>query len=97
MVGRSISYAGLLIRKGDAPFWLFIQLLRGGKLSRIIDHLDEGACVCTSRTDVHIIVTEYGIANLRGKSVPERAKSLIGIAHPEFKDELWHKYRKLYS
>lgn len=83
--------------KGGCSILAFHSTAQGGKLSRIIDHLDEGACVCTSRTDVHIIVTEYGIANLRGKSVPERAKSLIGIAHPEFKDELWHKYRKLYS
>jgi 4-hydroxybutyrate CoA-transferase len=47
-----------------------------------------GNCITTSRLDVHYIVTEYGIANLRGKSVEDRAKMLIGIAHPAFREQL---------
>ena len=42
----------------------------------------------TPRTDVMYVVTEYGIANLKGKSVPERARALIGLAHPDFREEL---------
>ena len=42
----------------------------------------------TSRNDVHFIVTEYGAAELRGKSIRERAKALIAIAHPDFRDSL---------
>lgn len=60
----------------------------GGKVSRIACELDRGAAVSTSRNDVHYIVTEYGIANLRGKSLRERALALIGIAHPDFRETL---------
>ena len=60
----------------------------GGKYSRIVPRLDEGAAVTTSRNDVHYIVTEYGIADLRGKSLGERAKQLINIAHPDFREQL---------
>ena len=59
-----------------------------GKISRIVLTLDEGAAVTTSRNDVHYIVTEYGIADLRGKSLRQRAEALIAIAHPDFRDAL---------
>ena len=57
----------------------------GGKISRITCELDRGAAVTTSRYDVHYIVTEYGAANLRGKSLCQRAEALISIAHPDFR------------
>lgn len=60
----------------------------GGKLSRICCELDRGAAVSTSRNDVQYVVTEYGVANLRGKSLRERAHSLIAIAHPDFRQAL---------
>lgn len=60
----------------------------GGRVSRIACELDRGAAVSTSRNDVHYIVTEYGIANLRGKSIRERTLALIGIAHPDFRESL---------
>ncbi|WP_333593909.1 acetyl-CoA hydrolase/transferase family protein [Anaerospora hongkongensis] len=60
----------------------------GGRVSRIACELDRGAAVSTSRNDVHYIVTEYGIANLRGKSLRERTLALIGIAHPDFRESL---------
>jgi 4-hydroxybutyrate CoA-transferase len=59
-----------------------------GELSRIVPFLDYGSAVTTSRGDVHYIVTEYGIAQLRGKSLRQRAKALINIAHPKFRDQL---------
>ena len=59
-----------------------------GTISRIICELDRGAAVSTSRNDVHYVVTEYGVANLRGKSLRERANSLIAIAHPNFRQSL---------
>ncbi len=61
---------------------------KGGTVSRIVLNLAEGACVTTSRNDVHYVVTEYGIADLRGKTVRQRAKALIRIAHPDFIEEL---------
>jgi 4-hydroxybutyrate CoA-transferase len=57
-------------------------------ISKIVPILDEGACVTTSRNDVHYIVTEYGIANLRGKSLGQRATELIKIAHPKYREIL---------
>ncbi|WP_371362800.1 Butyryl-CoA:acetate CoA-transferase [Sporomusa rhizae] len=60
----------------------------GGKISRICCELNRGSAVSTSRNDVHYVVTEYGIANLRGKSLRERAKALIQIAHPDFRAAL---------
>lgn len=59
-----------------------------GTISRIAVDLDHGAAVSTSRNDVHCIVTEYGVANLRGKSLRERARALISIAHPDFRADL---------
>ena len=60
----------------------------GGKLSRIACELDRGAAVSTSRNDVHFIATEYGVAELRGKSLAQRARALIAIAHPDFREAL---------
>lgn len=48
----------------------------------------------TTRGDVHYVVTEYGVANLFGNSLRERARTLIGIAHPKFRDELAAAARK---
>ena len=60
---------------------------RGGKVSRIVPRLADGI-VTTSRSDADIVVTELGIAELRGRSLAERAKALIAIAHPGFRKEL---------
>jgi len=64
---------------------------RNGTASRIVPELSRGACVTTSRNDVHFVVTEYGIAELRGKSTRQRAEALIGIAHPDFRAALRKK------
>jgi len=61
---------------------------KNGTISRIVNVLSEGSCVTTSRNDVHYVVTEFGIADLRGKSLRQRAESLIGIAHPDFRSTL---------
>lgn len=59
-----------------------------GQRSRIVATLDEGAGVVTSRGDVHYVVTEYGIADLHGKSIRQRALALMSIAHPDHRSEL---------
>ena len=61
---------------------------KDGTISRIQPMLEPGTGVVTSRGDVHYVVTEYGIADLWGKSVRERANALICIAHPDFRPEL---------
>jgi len=59
-----------------------------GAISRIVATLDPGAGVVTSRGDVRYVATEYGVADLLGKSVRERAMALIDVAHPDFRSEL---------
>jgi len=66
-----------------------------GELSRIVPMLEPGAGVVTSRYDVHTIVTEYGVAELYGKTLAERARALIAIAHPDFRDTLTYAARRL--
>ena len=61
---------------------------RGERRSRIVLNLTAGNVVTTPRSDVMYVVTEYGLVNLKGKSVAERAKALISIAHPDFREEL---------
>jgi acyl-CoA hydrolase len=61
---------------------------RGGRRSRIVLNLTPGNVVTTPRADVMYVVTEYGMVNLKGKSVAERAKALISIAHPDFREDL---------
>ncbi|MPM65759.1 Butanoate coenzyme A-transferase [bioreactor metagenome] len=61
---------------------------QGGRLSRIVVHLDDNSVVTTTRNDVDYIITEYGVAKLRGKTLKRRAAELIAIAHPNFRDEL---------
>jgi acyl-CoA hydrolase len=57
-------------------------------VSRIVPTLTPGNIVTTPRTDTMYVVTEYGIVNLKGKSVADRARALISIAHPDFREEL---------
>lgn len=59
-----------------------------GTISKIVFKLDDGATVTTSRNDIEYVITEYGIAHLKGKTLKERAKALIAIAHPDFREEL---------
>jgi acyl-CoA hydrolase len=57
-------------------------------------NLTPGNIVTTPRSDLMYVVTEYGIANLKGKSVAERALALIGLAHPDFREELERQARE---
>jgi acetyl-CoA hydrolase len=67
---------------------------KDGKLSRIVDVLAPGSGVVTSRADVHYVVTEHGVASLHGKSLRERARQLIAIADPRYRDELTEAARR---
>jgi acyl-CoA hydrolase len=66
----------------------------GSVKSRIVATLQEGAGVITTRGDTHYVVTEYGVAFLHGKTMRERAMSLISIAHPDFRSELLHAAKR---
>lgn len=69
----------------------------GTMISKITPYIDNGAAVTTSRNDVDYIITEYGIAELKGKSLRQRAKNLINIAHPNFRDELKAEFEKRFK
>ena len=68
---------------------------KGVRRSRIVTTLTPGNIVTTPRTDVMYVVTEYGCVNLKGLSVPERARAIIGIAHPDFREGLEREAREL--
>ena len=59
------------------------------EVSKIVPQLQSGAAVSLSRNDVDLVITEYGVADLRGASIRERVRELIQIAHPKFRDSLW--------
>jgi len=59
-----------------------------GKISRIVPSFAQGTAIAHPRHSVQYVVTEYGVAYLRGKTLEERSKELISIAHPDFRDEL---------
>ena len=68
-----------------------------GTISKVVPLLTEGAVVTTSRCDVDYVVTEYGIAQLHGNSLKERARQLIAIAAPEFRDDLKKEFTKRFK
>jgi len=70
---------------------------KGGEISRIVSTMEKGQAVTTSRSDVDTIVTEFGVATLRGKTVAERAKALISIAAPEFRGSLEKQFQSIYK
>jgi acyl-CoA hydrolase len=74
--------------KGGKPIIALSSTAKDGAVSRIVDTLLPGSGVVTTRADVHYVVTEHGVARLYGKSLRERAEALIGIAHPDFREEL---------
>jgi acyl-CoA hydrolase/RimJ/RimL family protein N-acetyltransferase len=88
-IGGQVDFIrGASLSKGGKPIIALPSTTSNGTVSKITACLSEGSGVVTSRGDVHYVVTEYGIAPLRGKSIRERALELIKIAHPKFRDEL---------
>ena len=76
---------GAALSKGGISIMAMPSTAAKGKASRIVPLLAEGAAVTTPRNDVDYIVTEYGIAKMKGKTLRERAQNLIAIAHPDFR------------
>jgi len=68
-----------------------------GKLSKIVPFLDKGSAVTTGRNDVNYVVTEYGIAKLKGKNLKNRGRALINISHPNFRPSLIKEWEKRFS
>ena len=88
-IGDQVDFLrGSAMSKGGFSVIAMPSTAQGGKISRIVPHLSEGAGVATTRGDVNFVVTEYGIAELSGKSIYQRVMELAQIAHPKFREEL---------
>ena len=87
--GGQLDYVrGAVMSPGGRSFIALPSTAKGGTVSRIVPTLDLGAVVTTNKNEVDCIVTEYGIAVLRGKTLRERTEALIAIAHPKFRPQL---------
>ena len=94
--GGQLDYVrGAVMSRGGKSFIAFPSTAKNDTISKIKPVLTPGAGVTTGRNEVDMIVTEYGIAKLRGKSYGDRAKALISIAHPNFRDQLTFDARKM--
>jgi len=88
-IGGQVDFIrGAARSDGGKPIIALPATAANGKVSRIVGTLKPGAGVVTSRGDVHYVVTEYGVADLHGKNIRERALALIHIAAPQFRESL---------
>lgn len=88
-IGGQVDFIrGTGMSKGGLPIIAMPSTAKNGTISRIVSVISNGAGVVATRGDVHYVVTEYGIATLRGRSIRERVMELIQIAHPKFRDQL---------
>lgn len=97
-VGGQVDFVrGATMSKGGRSIIAMPSTARKGTVSRIVPLITEGSAVTTPRNDVNFVVTEYGIAQLKGKTLKERAKALIKISHPKFRPHLIIEYRKRFN
>ena len=88
-IGDQVDFLrGSSMSRGGFSIIALPSTAKNGSISRIVSHLSEGAGVATTRGDVNFVVTEYGIAELQGKSIYQRVMELAQIAHPAFREEL---------
>ncbi len=96
-VGGQLDFIyGASRSEGGVPIIALPATAKGGTLSRIVPMLKQGAGVVTSRYHVHYVVTEYGVANLYGKTIRQRTQALINVAAPQFQDELTRAAKELH-
>lgn len=94
--GGQVDYVrGAAISRGGKSFMVMNSTAKRGTISKIKPILTPGAVVTTSKNEVDRVVTEYGIAELKGKTVGQRARALISIAHPDFRDELLAEAKRM--
>ncbi|MBK7847294.1 MAG: acetyl-CoA hydrolase/transferase family protein [Zoogloea sp.] len=82
--------------KGGKAFIVLPSTAKDGAISRIVPTLTPGTHVSTSKNDINYVVTEYGVAQLRGKTAKQRCQALIAIAHPDFRAELTESAKKMH-
>src|SRR6185295_282683 len=93
--GQHDFVRGAFDSKGGKSIIAFYSTAKGGTVSRVVPTLKPGAVVTTPRTEIHWVVSEHGAACLKGKCTGQRAKALIELAHPRFRDELTAAAKRL--
>jgi len=93
--GQSDFVRGANRSRGGKAFIVLPSTAKDDSITRIVPVLSPGTHVSTSKNDINYVVTEFGVAQLRGKSAKQRAQELISIAHPDFRAELAESARKL--
>jgi acyl-CoA hydrolase len=86
---------GAILSEHGQSFIVLHSTTADESISRVVAQLHPGAAVTTFKNVVDCVVTEYGVAELRGSSIRERTRKLIGIAHPKFRDDLERRAREL--
>lgn len=95
-VGGQLDFVlGAAFSDGGRSIIALPSTARGGTVSRLVPTLAAGSGVVTTRAHVHYVVTEHGVARLRGSSVAERVRDLIAIAHPDFQEQLARDARNI--
>ncbi|MDH3799203.1 MAG: GNAT family N-acetyltransferase [Desulfobacterales bacterium] len=94
-IGDQVDFLrGSSMSEGGFSIVALPSTAQNGSVSRIVSHLSEGAGVATTRGDVNFVITEYGIAELQGKSIYQRVMELAQIAHPKFREQLINVAKK---
>ena len=97
-IGGQVDFVrGATMSKGGRSIMAMPSSAKGGAISKIVPKITDYSAVATTRNDVNFVVTEYGIAQLKGKSNRERARALINIAHPNFREELAKEYERRFN
>ena len=93
--GQADFARGAMYSRGGQGFVVLPSTARGGTISRIVPRLSPGSAVTTMKNTVDKVVTEHGVAELRGRGIRERTRALVAIADPAFRDELEREARTL--
>lgn len=97
-VGGQVDFVrGATMSNGGRSIMAMPSSAKGGTISKIVPKLTDYSAVTTTRNDVNYVVTEYGIAQLKGRTMRERARALISIAHPDFRESLAKEYEKRFN
>ncbi|MBO5494611.1 MAG: acetyl-CoA hydrolase/transferase family protein [Eubacterium sp.] len=97
-VGGQVDFVrGATMSRGGRSIIAMPSTAKKGLISRIVPLITEGSAVTTPRNDVNYVVTEYGIAQLKGKSLKDRARELIRVSHPKFRHHLIVEFRKRFN